>query len=248
MSYNPLKTNLKFNNEGSKVPAKNVPPPLTNFKQNTNPSLVDLPSNPNLNTNRNQLNTHNVHLAKRGSKVSFDYKNIDNVFERHKYLVNEIKRKDKKIIEFQKMLEEVKLSDDPVEIKKLNNLLNEKKNLIQSLQNRNFELMESKNLKKRELDQLEKEMKEKTLLYEERLSYAKSKQELEKELAILQEEYKANRAALGRQDLKVKMEIEAECRETIENKLYLIVMETAKNKQDPEIQKLYNKLLSKQKA
>ena len=237
MSYNPLKTNLNISGGHT----KNNPLKRNPVKKNPNNNYFQ--KNPSIN-NFNQM-------ARKGSKNSFDMKNLkrnDNVFERYKYLVNEIKRKDKKIIEVQKGIEEVKLSDNPEEIKTLKNLEREKKQMYDNLKNRNFELTENKKIKKNEIKDLEKQLVEKNQLLEERINYSKSIPELQREYSRLQEEYKTNRTALGRKDLKVKMEIEAECRETIENKLLLIVLETAKDKNDPEIQTLYQKLLKKQKS
>lgn len=249
MSYNPLKTNLNL----SSNPKGQNPKSRTNIAKKTNTNYFQKnPSINNLNQNYGNKVNSNLQSGRKGSsKNSFDIKNLkrnDNIFERYKYLANEIKKKDKKIKEVQKALEEVKLSDNPEEIRKFKNLEREKKKNYDELTNRNFQLTESKKLKKKEISELESQFHQKTRLLEERINYSKSIPELQRELSRLQEAYKSNRTALGRKDLKVKMEIEAECRETIENKLLLIVLETAKDKNDPEIQSLYQKLLKKQNS
>ena len=247
MSYNPLKTNLNLSS--SAVYQNKTSKPNKNFQvqKPQNSKINNYQKNPSI-MNLNQIGNNTPHTnsnTKRGSKLSFEFKKSDNIFERYKQLVNEIKRKDKKIIEVQKLIEDVKLSDDPEEIRRLNKMVKEKKKINENLQHKNFELKEHKKYKKKELENLENELIQKLGLLDEKKNYAKSKPELERELNSLQEEYKVNRTALGRKDLKEKMEIEAQCRDTIENKLLLIVLETAKNKLDPEIQSLYQKLVNK---
>lgn len=186
---------------------------------------------------RQQFSNGSGHFDNRGNKNS-----QGNLYENYRYLIQEIERKDEKIKKLENDIKETKFSDDKSEINKLRRHIEELESKLDKDKNVNKNLVDKTSRMRKEITNIDGKLKEKVVFMKGQERNMKTIGQLNSELAGVTTQFNEVKGEWSNMTVKDKMNIEKKYKKRMENKLFGIILESAKDNNDTLINKLYNKL------
>jgi len=195
-------------------------------------------------TKQRSIETPNSLFQHNGSMSS---KN-ENIYENFKHIIYEIERKDAKIHNLESEIKNVKLAKDQKEIEQTKKALNESVKIFHLEEHRYNSLIQKNNSTKEEIESLKAEVTKKQPAAQRQQNYNKSASQLQNELNNTQSRLGELRGQYGNIVINDKIKIEQEFKKKMENQLFEITLNIAKENTNSEIQKIYEKLKGKKLA